>query len=100
MSQGLVFLPVLWTRADHSARSWYSLEIVEPCAISPLCLCLLHIWSDRVCYEIKSLDAKRLYAQTHNLVPYRNPSPYIIIESWGRLAYPEMYAGVVAMSTC
>ena len=23
---------------------------------------------------------------------------YIIVESWGRLAYPEMYAGVVAMS--
>jgi NitT/TauT family transport system permease protein len=23
---------------------------------------------------------------------------YIIIETWGRLAYPEMYAGVVAMS--
>ena len=23
---------------------------------------------------------------------------YIIIESWGRLAYPEMYAGVIAMS--
>jgi NitT/TauT family transport system permease protein len=23
---------------------------------------------------------------------------YIITESWGRLAYPEMYAGVVAMS--
>jgi len=23
---------------------------------------------------------------------------YIIVESWGRLAYPEMYAGVIAMS--
>ena len=23
---------------------------------------------------------------------------YIIVESWGRLAYPEMYAGVMAMS--
>jgi ABC-type nitrate/sulfonate/bicarbonate transport system permease component len=23
---------------------------------------------------------------------------YIMVESWGRLAYPEMYAGVVAMS--
>jgi ABC-type nitrate/sulfonate/bicarbonate transport system permease component len=23
---------------------------------------------------------------------------YIIVETWGRLAYPEMYAGVVAMS--
>ncbi len=23
---------------------------------------------------------------------------YIITESWGRLAYPEMYAGVLAMS--
>ncbi|MCD6291131.1 MAG: ABC transporter permease subunit, partial [Anaerolineae bacterium] len=23
---------------------------------------------------------------------------YIVVESWGRLAYPEMYAGVVAMS--
>jgi len=23
---------------------------------------------------------------------------YIIVETWGRLAYPEMYAGVLAMS--
>jgi NitT/TauT family transport system permease protein len=23
---------------------------------------------------------------------------YIIVEAWGRLAYPEMYAGVMAMS--